>query len=342
MKCVVCGRNEAKINGLCEECYLNSRNYIKPPRNVEIIKCPRCDGIRVGNTWYYGKILEDAIAESLEKNSKILDDRIDVKIQYSVINTQNMLDVDYILKLNNVEKVEKHLVPFIFKKQLCPRCSRYSGDYFESIIQLRSDGRLKDDELLDLEEFVFKNVDIERKKNPDLYVLKKESRDGGMDFYLSSNSSGRVIARKIADRYGATVRESPHLAGVKEGKDFYRITFSVRLPDYREGDFIKVGNNAYMVVAIRKGQVKVINLKNGYVESITQKDLRDGGYRIFARKGDEVGAIKLYEEGEYIHFMETKNYRTLVIKKPFFKVNREFLIVLDGEEIYIVPETMNF
>jgi NMD protein affecting ribosome stability and mRNA decay len=44
--------------------------------------------------------------------------------------------VEYILSLNGEQKVERHGVPYIFNKQLCPRCSRFSGDYFESIIQM--------------------------------------------------------------------------------------------------------------------------------------------------------------------------------------------------------------
>ncbi|MEM4256450.1 MAG: NMD3-related protein, partial [Thermoplasmata archaeon] len=95
MKCIVCGKNEAKINGLCEECFLNSRNYVKVPKNVEIVKCPRCDGIKIGNTWHYGTNVDNAIMESLQKNSRILDDRISWKINYSIIENQNLLDVDY-------------------------------------------------------------------------------------------------------------------------------------------------------------------------------------------------------------------------------------------------------
>jgi nonsense-mediated mRNA decay protein 3 len=338
MKCVVCGRNEAKINGLCEECFLNSRSFIKPPRNVEVVKCPRCDGVRIGNTWHYDRTVDEAISESLTKNSRILDDRLDVNIKYSIIENMNMLDVEYILSLNGEQKVERHGVPYIFKKQLCPRCSRFSGDYFESIIQIRSDREMNRDEILDLEYFIIKNVENEQKRNPDLYVLKKESRDGGMDYYLSSNSSGRVIARRVAERYGASVKESPHLAGVKEGKDFYRITFSVRLPDYREGDFISWRNGVFRVLAIKRGQIKVINLRTGEIESITQKDLKDQGYRIFARSEDMVKAVKLYEEKDYMHFMETRYYKVYAVKKPSFNVRKEFYIVIDGDDIYIVPE----
>lgn len=337
MKCVVCGKNEASIGGLCEECYLNSRNYVRPPKNVEIVKCPRCEGIRIGNTWHYGYNIESAILESLKRNSRILDDRISSEIRYSVIENQNSLDVEYILNLNGKIKNERHRVPFIFKKQLCPRCSRYSGDYFESIIQLRSDRDMDRDEISELEDYVMKNVQLEQRKNPELYVLKKEERDGGVDFYLSSNSSGRVIARRVAERYGATMKESPHLAGVREGKEFYRITFSVRLPWYREGDFIRSGGRVYVVSAIRKGQVRVINMMDGSVESITQKDLKDQGFRVFARKRDAVKAIKIYEEGDYIHIMETGSYRTIVLKRPRYRVENELYIVNDGEEVYIVP-----
>ncbi|MEM0077549.1 MAG: NMD3-related protein [Thermoplasmata archaeon] len=338
MKCIVCGKNEAKINGLCEECFLNSRNYVKVPKNVEIVKCPRCDGIKIGNTWHYGTNVDNAIMESLQKNSRILDDRISWKINYSIIENQNLLDVDYIISINGKEKVEKHQIPFILKKQLCPRCSKYSGDYFESILQVRFDRKMDSDEINEIENFIFQSIDNEKERNSNLYLLKKEEKDGGMDFYLSSNTSSRVIAKKLAEKYGASLKESPHLAGVKDGKDFYRITFSIRFPDYKIGDFIKVENSIYMVLSIKKGQIKVKNLKNGNVESITQKYLKDKEYKIFASKNDIILAIKIYEEKDYIHFLETVNYKIFTLKKPPFNVNDEFHIVREGEEIYIIPD----
>ncbi|MEM0245706.1 MAG: hypothetical protein QW649_03365, partial [Thermoplasmata archaeon] len=66
--------------------------------------------------------------------------------------------------------------------------------------------------------------------------------------------------------------------------------------------------------------------------------LKDKEYKIFASKNDIILAIKIYEEKDYIHFLETVNYKIFTLKKPPFNVNDEFHIVREGEEIYIIPD----
>jgi len=336
MKCIICGKREAVINGMCPDCFLKSKRFANPPRKVEISICPRCGAVKVGNSWNYEIKRDEGINKILHKETTFKDDRINTNFSWKIIENQNMLEVEYKIKFDNGEKIETAQVPLIMKIQTCPRCSKYSGDYFESILQIRSGRKMEGNELKDIKDFVMGTIKREMSKNPELYILKEEIRDGGFDLYLSSNSSTRTISKKISEQYGAIVKESPHLAGVKDGEKFYRVTYSVRLPDYGIGDFIKSGNERLKILAIKKGQIKVINIENGNTGSLTQKDFLDRDFKIFARAKDMETAVVLYERENEIEIMDESNFKMIVVKKPPFNVKKEVLIVRDGESAYIV------
>jgi len=190
-------------------------------------------------------------------------------------------------------------------------------------------------EISEIKNFVIKTIENEMVKNSELYILKVIEKDSGFDLYLSSNNSAKIISKKISEHFGAKVKESPQLAGLKNGEKFYRVTYSVRMPDYATGDFIKSQNERLRILAIKKGQIKVINIENGNVGSLTQKDFNDRNFVIFAKDKDMESAIVLYERNNEISLLDS-SYRTITVKKPPFSVKKEVLIVRDGENTYIV------
>jgi nonsense-mediated mRNA decay protein 3 len=73
---------------------------------------------------------------------------------------------------------------------------------------------------------------------------------GGLDFYLGSSSLGKLVSRALSQAFGGTIKESHKLVGRKEGKDVYRTTYSVRLSDFRIGDFVRVDKQVFQVKKI--------------------------------------------------------------------------------------------
>ena len=52
----------------------------------------------------------------------------------------------------------------------------------------------------------------------------------GLNLYVSSIESARKISKEIIKRLGGVLKESKKLVGKKEGRNVYRVSFSVRLP----------------------------------------------------------------------------------------------------------------
>ncbi|MGC8992418.1 MAG: 60S ribosomal export protein NMD3 [Thermoplasmata archaeon] len=333
MKCIICNKREAKIDGMCEVCFLDRKNYILPPKKIEFISCPNCGSIKIKNSWYNKISFNDGVRKYIENDTKIIDDRTNVDFDYEINENKELIKIIYKLSFSGYVKNEEYEIPFLKKFQMCPKCSRQSGDYFESIIQVRS-YKMEDEK--NIKNFIYSVIEKEMSRNPDLFVLKEEKNGDGFDIYLSSNSSSKIIVKKISEEYGASIKESPQLAGVKNGKKFYRVTYSVRFPEYGEGDYIKSGENRYKILAIRKGQIKVQNILTGEIGSITQKDINDKGYTVFSRKGDEIDGILLYENNDELVILDLMSYKTLTAKKPGFKVEKELKIVQDGENVFVI------
>jgi nonsense-mediated mRNA decay protein 3 len=59
----------------------------------------------------------------------------------------------------------------------------------------------------------------------------EERRPEGWDFYLVDTESAKALARWMKTRLRATLTESPTLYGRKDGRDVYRVTFCLRVPE---------------------------------------------------------------------------------------------------------------
>jgi nonsense-mediated mRNA decay protein 3 len=111
-------------------------------------------------------------------------------------------------------------------------CNRRRSNYFEGILQVRAEDRpLTEEERGRLVAFVQDAVARRSAKGEEVFISRVEDVRGGADVYLSSNTVTRTIARELADAFRGTVGSSPKLFGRKNGKDLYRVTYVVRIPE---------------------------------------------------------------------------------------------------------------
>ena len=135
----------------------------------------------------------------------------------------------------------------------------------------------------------------------------------GADLYLGSNNSGRHICRAIITEMGGSFSESPTLFGQKDGKDVYRITFSMRLPEFMSGDIIHLKGKIIQVKNSGKRTVG-IDMSNGS-RFIATPDEMKGAARI-ANMDDAVMAVLVAVEDDAVMVLDPETYETVTIKKP--------------------------
>ena len=157
----------------------------------------------------------------------------------------------------------------------------------------------------------------------------------GLDLYIGSVGSGRHICKTIIEELGGTFTESPSLFGQKDGREIYRITFSMRLPRFTPGDIISIRNKKIMVKHMEK--------------KLTGTDLADGS-RFIATEDeislakhvgnirDAVSAVLVSEEEHELMILDPFTFRTVNVKKPLvFSITGDKEILVIRHRRHIIP-----
>ncbi len=207
--CPTCNRSEADVKfygNFCEIC-AGEKLSAELIDKVEIQKCKECQRIRVKGRFITENRtnLEEALQQSFKKNHVHLID-YDAKeaiVKVSVEGPEGKLTVDRKIKLK-------------YGKTLCDRCYKVKCEYYEAVLQLRGDkNRI---------EKVVRHVKALFERNNE-FISKMESKDGGIDVYLSS----KRLATEFVAYYKLYPKMSYTLAGVKNGKKQYKNTYAIHL-----------------------------------------------------------------------------------------------------------------
>jgi nonsense-mediated mRNA decay protein 3 len=203
------------------------------------------------------------------------------------------------------------------QRTACDMCSRESGGYFEAIIQIRAAGRFPTEEEKRRCTAIAREAMENMKKKGDrlAFISDYMEQKEGVDLYMGSMNASRQVCRMIISELGGGLSESPTLVGMKDGKNLYRITFAMRLPEFRPGDVIRFRGR---IIQIRSSGKKVhgISLEDGSRFISTPEELK--GAEKIANIGDAVLTVLVSIEENAILVLDPETYETVAIKKPMF------------------------
>ncbi|MGC8562115.1 MAG: NMD3-related protein [Thermoplasmata archaeon] len=320
-KCIVCGKDVDRSTIICEDCRKKTTTdgFVK---SIKIKKCPNCGSIFFGN-WNDKSVSEEEIITSILKNVFNLKDttfnasgdEYNRKITFSGISTQNGEPKDG---------------QFFLQTSLstCPVCTKKLGNYYEAIIQLRGEKGERLDSIL---EYLVRLV--EEAPSRDVFLTKMDRIKEGYDLYLSDKQYSRAIARKVIDRFGGTFKETSHLVGMKKGTELYRITVSIRIPDFQKSDILGIDDNLFLVKSIKGDIVTLLKFNGKSMQKTKFQDLED--YKVFRDESDVREADVLYRQGDTAYILDPFDFteRAVVYSGKSDKVR----VVRIGEEVLAVP-----
>lgn len=210
----------------------------------------------------------------------------------------------------------------------CPVCTRKLGNYYEAILQLRGERGEHLDSILK----VLLDA-VEEAPSKSVFLTKMERIKEGYDLFLSDKQYTRAMARRVVERYGGTFKETSHLVGMKKGTELYRITVSIRIPDFEKNDVIGVGKELYLVVAIKTDLATLINIRTKSREKIKLQDMKD---HLVYRKGERVRETDvLYRQGNTAYILDPFDFKEKAVIAPNEK-DRVKVLKID-DEIFVVP-----
>jgi nonsense-mediated mRNA decay protein 3 len=339
--CVKCGIDiDETINGLCIDCFLEGRKLTVFPHHVDVQRCANCGEFHLNDNWTARPLIDVIEDSAINSLSAVKEARV-VDVAASTIEQDPynyVVTVESTLDINGYRTEDSGSTIVRIKNTVCKRCSRQLGNYYESILQIRTGEKelsefLKGETLLKIDNF----VNAQSKTNRQIFITKIEQVPGGIDAYLSSIALGKALAKSLGDAYCAETNEAAKLVGqTDDGQDMYRVTYLVRLPEYHTGDVIILDGRYYKLTRVAGSGGKVIDLMD---------------FRERAVKRIDMPNIKVHEKGENlrdasvisrsdneIQVLHPANYSTVDLKVPEGSDVGDIVKVTEIDDtLYFVP-----
>ncbi len=342
--CPKCGKEVKNLMvNVCKTCYIEKYRLAELPEVIEIDICSKCGSVFDRGQWTYTGTIDDVIVKKIEDLLLIHDmaDNIELSFEsdkHSANNYHIYIRVDASVLNEPVSQSLNTEIRINYKS--CDICSRISGGYYEGIIQIRAQNRIPTDDekehCMDIMSEVLTNQ--EKKGDRFSFITDVQELKEGLDVYIGSSKSGRNVCKAIEDELGGSFLESPSLYGQKDGKDLYRITFSMRLPEFTIGDIILFNNKVIEIRSTGK-KIRGIDLSTGYRVSINENDIKDA--TLAAKKADAIPAILIAIEDNVAMVMDPSTYRTITLKKPVFLTaspGNEIDTIRVQDDLFILPD----
>ncbi len=339
--CVKCGEEcEESIDGLCISCWLDGRRLVDLPHHVDLHVCANCGEYDFGGRWVRRDpmvAIQDAAADAvmIVKGADVTSISTSVEEQDPrtfVVTVHAGCDV-----MGYPADGEASTIVRV-KNTVCRRCSRQLGSYYEAILQIRSaSGKLEDamrEEALAMTE---NSVARQAATNRQLFITKMELVPGGVDVYLSSISLGKAITKELGDAFCAETKESPKLVGqTTDGQDMYRLTYLVRLPDFKVGDVVTFQGGYYLLSRLNGTGGKIVNLADFRERSVRRSDMTS--VKLYERSEDLREATVVSTSGSEIQVLDPSNYSTVDLRVPEgVEIGDSVRVVSIDDVLYMVP-----
>ena len=318
MFCVECGK-EIPIfkDGVCIDCYINSHTFTRGPEIIDITVCSHCGTFKFKNIWTndaLGEVLIRFIKNTFQISKELK--KLDINTECTEAKGGYQCKVYITGFLDDKEITEEHDILVRQKTTVCDVCSKRYGGYHEAIVQVRTENKkLTNNEIKEITDLVENMVEeLYDKGNRGLFITDMRKEGGGLDFFISEKGPALAIAKKIQEQYGGEIKQSSKNVGMKDGKQLYRMTYSIRLPSYKKGNFLEHNNTISIILSVHGNKIRLIDLKSWFESSFDLKDLQNA--KNIGGKELTKEMIIVSQTDDEVQVMDPDNYKIIIIKKP--------------------------
>lgn len=329
---------------LCDECYAESLEPLNVPEEVEVRVCARCGSyVREGDWTSHDEPVPDedlavwAVRDALGVHIEAREPRLAVGVESSDPNTLTVaVELEAYVRGYLVE--DERVVTVHLKRETCPTCAKRSGGYYESVAQIRAEGRDPTEEEKERALEYAYGIAGRDYGDRDTFVTKTEEVRGGLDIYMSTSDAGKQVARRMTDEYGGGYDDSATLVGEKDGEELHRVTYAVSLPEFVPGDVVEVDGTP-LLVTHNDGVLKGVDLRTGDRRSFSDASPRHLGR---ADDAEPTTVVSVSEDGSEVQILDPETYETVTVERPSFLAasqgeNVDVLSTPNG--VYPVPAT---
>jgi nonsense-mediated mRNA decay protein 3 len=338
--CPKCGK-ATEHEGLCTECRIANTPWFVCDRRVKSTRCPSCGALKQVNTWTDSERERADLAPEIAKTAVHF--HPDVRKPSMVVtvedNTLNRSTATIALKglLHNTPLEATCSVEIIWHKEQCDRCNRISGSYYEGIVQVRADGRPPSTFELQMSAGIAQQVEDSLQAGGERlsFIADTNETREGLDITVGSQHIGTLISQGIIAQLGGRFTTHPKLVGEKNGRQLYRITYSVRLPRFQKQDVVFSRGRYLEVTRIESSHIKALDLAKGVPISVREEDIE----RSVGNLRDAVSALVAFADSHIIGILDPETCQTKELRKvPWLdvKAGQHVLVLRDNENLVVV------
>ena len=314
--CPKCGE-KTENEGICNNCMRSSVEWATCGDRIQCVICPTCGSIKKGSIWTdvpyeRQKLTEELAYDAVAVHADIEELEIAISTRETSPNRTNCtIFVRGILYGEPVHKTFETLIAWT--KENCDRCSRLSGGYYASTIQVRALSRKPDAFEKELAlKIAYDIEDSVQKAGERLsFITRTGDVHDGVDIVVSSHSLGDTISREIVNKMGGKITRHPKLIGEQDGKKVYRITILLRLPEFRNGDVICFNKRYYEVRGTDSGLIRVFDLSEGKSNVLHENDT---GFRLIGNLREAERADVTYLDRDVAGILDPVSYDIKEVK----------------------------
>lgn len=321
--------------GICNRCKVETTQWLVCERRVEVTRCSTCGSLKQGNTWTDAIREQDDLAAELAMTAvHIHDDVHDAHFEIDIRSpspNRTVCTVFVTGTLYSLPVEGECSVEIAWKKEQCDRCSRYSGGYFEAILQVRATERKPSVYEIERAVSAAYSSETQLQEGGDRlsFILKIDENRDGVDIVVGSHHLGETIAREIVKDLGGRYTTHPKLVGEKDGKQLYRVNYSIRLPRYQKGDIIFLDRRYYEVRSMDSHGLKVFDLTEGAYKVLRE----DTVGRLIGNVRDTKDALVAYIHNDIAGILDPDTYETVEI------IVYAWLPLTEGGQVRVLRDT---
>ncbi len=221
--CPSCGRTENSsefVKNFCIDCFSQHFPLLNLPNEVEVYRCQVCKRIKISKDWVEETqgALKEIVTNKLKSPYSPVITRFETKRRGSFLEV--FLEVKFTVE--GAEFKKRYSTFLKFERTQCFECSRQTGGFFDSIVQIR----FHKDAMPFFEKLPPKIKKLSRFiQDRGGRVAKVEEDENGVDVFVS----GITAAMQASQALSSKVIHTRKLIGRKNGKDLYRHTFCIRI-----------------------------------------------------------------------------------------------------------------
>jgi 60S ribosomal export protein NMD3 len=333
--CPSCGQPSI---GVCRNCSTKGHVLAKIPRHLDLKVCPTCLDYFLNGKWAQNEIIdaitrtiENALCINAEKSALYVDVREQDK---GLIRTRVIVEGN----VDGKTLIDEFDVDLHVKRETCERCSRIAGGYYEGLVQIRADGRVPEEhELIAAAEIAHRVVERERTNDRKAFLSRAERKKEGLDIYVGTTRAAKQLSRSITEELGGSFGESPKLVGKKDGKNVYRVAFSLRLPRFTSGSIVFHNGHVFEFHSVKK-KVAATDLQTGEKYSLNIRDLARA--ELLGSRTDARESVLVSMTDDEVQLLDPDTFATLSVLRPKFVTGSggsEVLVVKTIKGVFILP-----